>query len=374
VIRHPDGRVYRHVIQFQDISEQKQKDEVIWRQTNFDPLTGLPNRRLFLDRLQQDMKKAQGAGRRLGVLLLDIDRFKDINDSYGYARGDEALVELTRRMARCVPAEATVARLGGGMFALVVAEGEHGLHLETIAGALIEALGAPLRLGDEGLAYVSASIGISVYPDDADDAAALLAARRGTRCTWPSAPGAAISSTSRPPCSSRPPQAHAEPTTCAPRSRAGSCRCSTSRSSRRPRDACARPRRCCAGTSRARADQPGQLHSAGRGKRPDRRIGEWVLSEAIASIERWRQKYDCTIELSVNISPMQFERQGRLPWLDRILHTGACHQPQHHHRDHRGRAGERRRPGLALPRRAARRPAPRSRSTISAPAFRRWPT
>jgi PAS domain S-box-containing protein len=134
VIRHPDGRVYRHVIQFQDISEQKQKDEVIWRQTNFDPLTGLPNRRLFLDRLQQDMKKAQGAGRRLGVLLLDIDRFKDINDGYGYARGDEALVELTRRMARCVPADATVARLGGGMFALAVGDGEQHLHLETIAG------------------------------------------------------------------------------------------------------------------------------------------------------------------------------------------------------------------------------------------------
>jgi hypothetical protein len=64
VIRHPDGRVHRHVVQFHDISEQKQKDELIWRQTNFDVLTGLPNRRLFLDRLAQELKKTHGTGQR----------------------------------------------------------------------------------------------------------------------------------------------------------------------------------------------------------------------------------------------------------------------------------------------------------------------
>lgn len=323
VIRHPDGRVYRHVIQFQDISEQKQKDEVIWRQTNFDPLTGLPNRRLFLDRLQQDMKKVQGSGRRLGVLLLDIDRFKDVNDSYGYARGDEALVELTRRMGRCVPADATVARLGGGMFAIAVGENEHELHLEIIAGALIEAVAVPLGLVADELAYLSASIGISLYPDDALDAAALLARAEDAMVQ-----------------AKRAGRGHFQYFTSALQQQAAL----KLRLGKDLRTALSRRQLQVfyqpiveAATGRLRKaetllrwDHPelGPISPASfiplaeeTGLIDD--IGEWVLGEAIASIERWRQKYDCTIELSVNISPMQFERQGGLPWLDRILHASA---------------------------------------------------
>jgi len=323
VIRHPDGRPYRHVIQFQDISEQKQKDEVIWRQTNFDPLTGLPNRRLFLDRLQHDMKKVQAAGRRLGVLLLDIDRFKDINDSYGYARGDEALVELTRRMARCVPADATVARLGGGMFAIAVGEGEQDLHLETIAGALIEAVAAPLRLAADEPAYPSASIGISLYPDDALDASPLLAHAENAMVQ-----------------AKRAGRGHFQYFTAALQQQA-SLKLRLSKDlrtalSRRQLQVVYQPI-VEAATGRLRKaetllrwDHPelGPISPASfiplaeeSGLIDD--IGDLVLSEAIASIERWRQKYDCTIELSVNISPMQFERQGSLPWLDRILHASA---------------------------------------------------
>jgi|GEM_PF-1296825 len=323
VIRHPDGRPYRHVIQFQDISEQKQKDEVIWRQTNFDPLTGLPNRRLFLDRLQHDMKKVQAAGRRLGVLLLDIDRFKDINDSYGYARGDEALVELTRRMARCVPADATVARLGGGMFAIAVGEGEQDLHLETIAGALIEAVAAPLRLAADEPAYPSASIGISLYPDDALDASTLLAHAENAMVQ-----------------AKRAGRGHFQYFTAALQQQA-SLKLRLSKDlrtalSRRQLQVVYQPI-VEAATGRLRKaetllrwDHPelGPISPASfiplaeeSGLIDD--IGDLVLSEAIASIERWRQKYDCTIELSVNISPMQFERQGSLPWLDRILHASA---------------------------------------------------
>jgi diguanylate cyclase (GGDEF)-like protein/PAS domain S-box-containing protein len=323
VIRHPDGRAYRHVIQFQDISEQKLKDEVIWRQTNFDPLTGLPNRRLFLDRLQQDMKKVQGTGRPLGVLLLDIDRFKDINDSYGYARGDEALVELTRRMAHCVPADATVARLGGGMFAIAVAEGEQDLHLEAIAGALIEAVAAPLRLAADEPAYPSASIGISLYPDDALEAGTLLAHAEDAMVQ-----------------AKRAGRGHFQYFTAALQQQASL----KLRLGKDLRTALERRQLQVfyqpiveAATGRLRKaetllrwDHPelGPISPASfiplaeeSGLIDD--IGDMVLGEAIASIERWRQKYDCTIELSVNISPMQFERQGRLPWLDRILHASA---------------------------------------------------
>jgi diguanylate cyclase (GGDEF)-like protein/PAS domain S-box-containing protein len=319
VIRHPDGRVYRHVIQFQDISEQKKKDEVIWRQTNFDPLTGLPNRRLFLDRLERDMRKAQGAGHRLGVLLLDIDRFKDVNDAYGYASGDEALVELTRRMARRIPADATMARTGGGMFALAVGQGEQQLHLETVAGALIDAVAAPLRLGNDGLAYLSASIGISVYPDDGADAAALLAnaehamyrAKRAGRGRFqyftPSLQQQASSKLKltndlRMALARRQLHVYYQPIVETATGRVR--KAETLLRWIHPELGMVSP-----ATFIPLAEEAGLIDE----------IGEWVVDEAIASIEGWRRKYDCVIELSVNISPVQFERQGRLPWLERIV-------------------------------------------------------
>lgn len=319
VIRHPDGRVYRHVIQFQDIGEQKRKDEVIWRQTNFDPLTGLPNRRLFIDRLEQDIRKAQGAGRRLGVLLLDIDRFKDINDAYGYARGDEALVELTRRMARRVPADATIARLGGGMFALALGQGDQHLHLDTVAGALIDAVAAPLGLGADELAYLSASIGISVYPDDAGDASTLLAnaehamylAKRAGRGRFQYFTASLqqqaslklrLSNELRMALARRQLHVHYQPIV------------ETTTGRVRKAEALLRWEHPEFGTVSPStfiplAEETGLIDE----------ICDWVLGEAIASIERWRQKYDCTVELSVNISPVQFQRQGPLPWLERIL-------------------------------------------------------
>jgi diguanylate cyclase (GGDEF)-like protein len=323
VIRHPDGGVYRHVIQFQDISEQKQKDEVIWRQTNFDSLTGLPNRRLFLDRLQQDLKKAQGAGRRLGVLLLDIDRFKDINDGYGYARGDEVLVELTRRMAQRIPADATMARLGGGMFAIAVAQGDQPLHLETIAGALLDAVAAPLRFGADGVAYLSASVGISVYPDDGADSGALLASaehamylakREGrgqfqyftTSLQQQAAHKLKLTNELRMALARRQLHVYYQPIV------------ETATGRVRKAEALLRWEHPELGqvsptTFIPLAEEAGLIDD----------IGDWVLGEAIASIERWHRKYDCLIELSVNISPVQFERQGKLPWLDRILAMGA---------------------------------------------------
>jgi diguanylate cyclase (GGDEF)-like protein/PAS domain S-box-containing protein len=321
VIRHPDGRIYRHVIQFQDIGEQKQKDEVIWRQTNFDPLTGLPNRRLFLDRLEQEMRKAQGAGQRLGVLLLDIDRFKDINDAYGYARGDEALVELTRRMARRVPADAGMARLGGGMFAIALGQGEQQLHLETVAGALIDAVAAPLSLGSDELAYLSASIGISVYPDDACDPSTLLAnaehamylAKRAGRGHFQYFTASLQQQASfklrltnelRMALARRQLHVHYQPIV------------ETTTGRVRKAEALLHWEHPEFGPVSPAifiplAEETGLIDE----------IGDWVLGEAIADIERWRRKYDCIIELSVNISPLQFERQGPLPWLERILRS-----------------------------------------------------
>ena len=322
VIRHPDGRVHRHVLQFHDISEQKEKDELIWRQTNFDALTGLPNRRLFLDRLAQDLKKAQGTDAGLGVLLLDLDRFKDINDSYGHAQGDAALVELTRRLAQCVAPDATIARLGGNMFALVVDEFDGRRHLETTADAIIGALAAPLALGADAVAYVSASIGISVFPDDGADAAELVrnaeqalylakgAGRGRFQYFTPSLQQHArdklsLTNDLRAALAHKQLQVHYQPIV------------ETDSGRIRKAEALLRWQHHEHGMiSPARfiplAEEAGLIHE----------IGAWVLDEAIASIERWQRVYGISVELSVNVSPVQFEQHAGLPWLHRVVNAG----------------------------------------------------
>ena len=322
VIRHPDGRVHRHVLQFHDISEQKQKDELIWHQTNFDALTGLPNRRLFLDRLEQDLKKTGGAGHGLGVLLLDLDRFKEINDSYGHARGDAALVEMTRRLARCVPPDSTIARLGSNMFALVVSEFDGRRHLETTADAVIGAIAAPLALGPDIVAYVSASVGISVFPDDGGDAAELV--RNAEQAVY-LAKGAgrgrfqyftpalqrhardklSLTNDLRAALARSQLQVHYQPIveTATGRIR----KAETLLRWLHPEHGMISPARFI-----PLAEEAGLIHE----------IGEWVLVEAIASIERWRRLYGLDVELSVNVSPVQFEQRSGLPWLSRVVNAG----------------------------------------------------
>jgi diguanylate cyclase (GGDEF)-like protein/PAS domain S-box-containing protein len=322
VIRHPDGRVHRHVVQFHDISEQKRKDELIWRQTNFDVLTGLPNRRLFLDRLAQELKKTHGTGQRLGVLLLDLDHFKDINDSYGHTVGDNALVEMTRRLARCVSEDATIARLGGNMFALVVGESDGQRHLDTIADAVIGAIAEPIRVGGDALAYVSASVGISVFPDDGQDAVELVrnaeqavylakSAGRGRFQYFTPAlqqharDKLALTNDLRAALARKQLQVHYQPIV------------DTATGQIRKAEALLRwshPEHGMISPARfiPLAEEAGLIHE----------IGEWVLMEAIASIERWQRVYGVGIELSVNVSPIQFEERARLAWLARVVEAG----------------------------------------------------
>jgi diguanylate cyclase (GGDEF)-like protein/PAS domain S-box-containing protein len=321
VIRQPDGSVYRHVIQFHDISAQKQKDELIWRQTNFDLLTGLPNRRLFLDRLEQDIRKAHGASRGLGVLLLDLDRFKDINDSFGRAKGDNVLIELTRRVARCLPEDATMGRLGGDAFGLVVSEFDKRPHLETVAEAVIGAIAAPLPLGTD-VAYASASVGISVYPDDAADAAGLVRnaeqavrlAKRAGRGQFqyftPSLQQHArsklmLTNDLREALARQQLHVYYQPIV---EVATGHIRkAETLLRWAHPERGAVSPAHFI-----PLAEESGLIND----------IGDWVLEEAITSVQRWQQMYGRVIELSVNISPTQFEQRGHLSWLDRVVHSG----------------------------------------------------
>jgi diguanylate cyclase (GGDEF)-like protein/PAS domain S-box-containing protein len=164
-IRNESGGIHRHVALFSDITERKKSEELIWRQANFDGLTNLPNRQMFYDRLEQETRKQQRTGTPTALLLVDLDHFKEVNDTMGHAVGDHLLVEAARRITRCVRDSDTVSRLGGDEFAIIVAEADDGRGIERIAQELIRSLSQPFQL-DEEEAYVSASIGISIYPDD----------------------------------------------------------------------------------------------------------------------------------------------------------------------------------------------------------------
>ncbi len=172
-IFNPDGSVHRHVALFSDITQKKLSDELIWRQANFDSLTNLPNRRMFQDRLGQEMKRSIRSGLPLALMFIDLDHFKQVNDTLGHDLGDRLLVEAAGRIASCVRESDTVARLGGDEFTVIVPALEDVDSVDRIAQTIITRLSQPFRLGDES-AYVSASIGITMYPADAPDVDALL--------------------------------------------------------------------------------------------------------------------------------------------------------------------------------------------------------
>lgn len=163
----------RRVALIHDMTEKRQAEQVIRHQANFDALTDLPNRRLFFDRLGQEIEHASGTHDELALLFIDLDRFKEVNDTLGHDQGDLLLLEVVRRIAASVRASDTVARLAGDEFTVILpAVGDTDV-AAGIAEAILERIAAPYTLAGE-LVAVSASIGVAIYPKDADNAEALL--------------------------------------------------------------------------------------------------------------------------------------------------------------------------------------------------------
>ena len=174
VARHPHTNLPQRMTgTITDISEKRRSEQVVWEHANFDLLTGLPNRRLFRDRLDHEICKAQRTGLPLALLFIDLDRFKEANDLLGHTIGDEVLVEAARRIRACVRQSDTVARLGGDEFTAVLTELDGGTHVERVAEKINATLSRPFALGNE-IVYLSASIGITLYPNDAKDAEDLI--------------------------------------------------------------------------------------------------------------------------------------------------------------------------------------------------------
>lgn len=168
-----DGEVYRRVMIFSNIAEIKRAEAIIWKQANFDKLTDLPNRQMFHDRLEQSIKKAKRANTKTCLLFLDLDRFKEINDTLGHAVGDELLKEAARRLNSCVRQSDTVARLGGDEFTVLIDDIHDTRDVERVTRKILRRLSEPFHLGMETV-FISTSIGVTFYPDDATEADVLL--------------------------------------------------------------------------------------------------------------------------------------------------------------------------------------------------------
>lgn len=167
------GQITHFISHGKDITERMQAQERLSYLAHHDVLTDLPNRALLVDRLTHALAGARRTKRMLGLLFLDLDRFKIINDSLGHGAGDLALKIAARRLSRCVRTGDTVARLGGDEFVVLLENLDAPEVVSAVAQQILEALTSPFDI-DEREFSITASIGISLYPIDGSDAATLL--------------------------------------------------------------------------------------------------------------------------------------------------------------------------------------------------------
>lgn len=156
-----------------DITQKKEADAMIRHQANYDPLTKLPNRHMFHVHLKQELLNAQRSRLALALMFIDLDRFKEVNDTLGHNIGDQLLAEVAQRLSASVRKSDIVARLGGDEFTIILSQLADATQVEIVAQNILRRLAEPFTLNNE-TAYVSASIGITLYPEDSDDVEQLL--------------------------------------------------------------------------------------------------------------------------------------------------------------------------------------------------------
>ena len=164
-------RIFTGIVR--DITRRLQAEQEIERLAYHDPLTGLPNRALFLDRLNQAIARARRYEERIAVMFLDLDDFKLINDSLGHTAGDSVLKEVARRLAGCLRGQDTAARAGGDEFILFLPGAGDASAVARVSAKILEAIAVPIELDGQSL-LLSSSVGISMFPDDGMDVETLL--------------------------------------------------------------------------------------------------------------------------------------------------------------------------------------------------------
>ncbi|MBC7405027.1 MAG: EAL domain-containing protein [Cytophaga sp.] len=317
------GQALRMLGTHLDITEKKKAEALIWQQANIDALTGLPNRRMFNDRLEHDLQRSRRTGLPVALLFIDLDHFKTVNDTLGHAIGDALLIEAARRLRTCVRESDTVARLGGDEFTVALPELHRTEHVEKIAENIIEKMAEPFSLGDEDI-FLSASIGITLFPDDANDLDNLL--RHADQAMY------------------------------------------SAKDSGRNRFSYFTPTLQTAALARMRLTselriaiaekqlqvyfQPivdlntGRIRKAEaliRWQHPERgfvspmvfiplaeasglisHIGDWVFQETVRRVQSWREKYIASFQVSINQSPVEFQGDGDryAKWINQLKQLG----------------------------------------------------
>lgn len=291
------------------------------RLANYDALTGLPNRNLFYDRLAQEIKKAQRKESSLALLLIDLDQFKEVNDTLGHHTGDLLLVESARRISRCVRDTDTVARLGGDEFIIILPEFNGRPHVERVAQDIIQELSRPFTL-DNDTVYNSASIGITVYPDDAPDLESLLkhadqamyVAKSEGRNRFgyftesmqqEAKEKLALTNDLRQALARNELHVHYQPIL------------ELKNGSITKAEALLRWKHPARGMVSPAifiplAEEAGLIHE----------IGDWVFQQAVARVGDWQKRFGRIIQVSVNKSPIQFEQPERQIWQKQMKELG----------------------------------------------------
>lgn len=172
-VRNDDGSIRNYVRVFSDISLLKAAQQKLEQLASFDTLTGLPNRRLLLDRMEQAAHRAQRNNTGMAVMFIDLDDFKQVNDMLGHDIGDLLLREAAIRMQTCIRLSDSIGRIGGDEFAVVLEDTHGPAEAAQVCERIVAALAAPFLL-DGHKVTIAASVGIAVYPDDGADAATLL--------------------------------------------------------------------------------------------------------------------------------------------------------------------------------------------------------
>ena len=158
---------------FRDVTTEKASQEKMWQLANYDALTGLANRRSFLQTFEQELKRAERTGAIVALIFLDIDHFKNINDTFGHSVGDALLTTVASRLRKALRQVDTIARMGGDEFTIILSELSDVHDIEDICQKILDELAAPTNVADHTI-YVTASLGIAIYPDDCVEGEALL--------------------------------------------------------------------------------------------------------------------------------------------------------------------------------------------------------
>ncbi|MDX8126930.1 bacteriohemerythrin [Methylomonas sp. OY6] len=318
-IKNPDGTVHRRIAIFNDITVWHAALEKIEQLAFFDQLTRLPNRKLFHDRLTQEIKKAHRDGSIVALLFIDLDHFKDVNDALGHDVGDLLLIEAARRIKKQVRDSDTLARLGGDEFTVILSELTDGSDVGPIAQAIISCLSEAFLLrGHE--AFVSASIGIAMYPEDAtiqsqliknSDQAMYAAKDHGRGCFHfftkalqeASEFRAHLASDLRHALELRQLEVYYQPII---ELNSGEIhKAEALLRWKHPAHGCISPSDFI-----PIAEDSGMIHE----------IGDWVFMQAVQQVRQWQTVWGETFQISVNMSPAQFigEKNNHRHWLDKM--------------------------------------------------------